>query len=189
MKNLNRHKGSPGISPSASAQKEASDFFRDILESGLSLRVRVTGRSMAPFLTGGEVVILKKVPLSGLRKGDIIFVCRDGSSPVLHRLVRKKRTDDNRFIFQTRGDALVLLDAPVRHDEVLGKVCRIERIHPAAGMEGIDMESLQQKVMNYLRAMFCLFETYRYSAGLRLFGPGGLYRRNPSRRRPCGEEG
>ena len=59
------HRGSPF---------EALSLFQDILSSGMFLRVRVTGRSMSPFLTGGEIIMIKKTPASCLRKGDLVFL-------------------------------------------------------------------------------------------------------------------
>ena len=55
------------------AKAELSDLFADILNKGLNLRLKVTGRSMQPFLRGGETVTIKKVPCSELRRGDLIF--------------------------------------------------------------------------------------------------------------------
>ena len=42
-------------------EKEKLTFFEDILDKGLTLCVKVTGRSMSPFLQGGEILTIKKV--------------------------------------------------------------------------------------------------------------------------------
>jgi hypothetical protein len=160
------------------AKAEITGFFRDILDSGFSLRVRVTGRSMVPFLKGGEVVTIKKVPEAELRRGDLIFVDCQPGFPVLHRLVRRKRAGKGEFMFQSRGDALRSFDAPVRHDKILGKVCKIERICPESGSEKIHMEASLQRKMNYLRALVSLFGAYCHYGHLRLFRRKSLCRRN-----------
>ena len=52
---------------------ETVAFFEDILNRGLILRVKVTGRSMLPFLAGGEILTIQKVPSFSLQIGDLIF--------------------------------------------------------------------------------------------------------------------
>ncbi len=181
MKTLCRDNGKPDIpvpAPVSPAKAEMVGFFRDILDSGLSLRVKVTGRSMVPFLRGGEVVTIKKVPETELRRGDLIFVEGQPGFPVLHRLVRRKRARKGEYMFQTRGDALRSFDAPVRHDEILGKVCRIERVCPEFGPEKIHMEASLQRKINYLRAVVSLFESYCHYGRLRLFRRKIICRRN-----------
>ena len=155
------------LSPS---KAEITGLFRDLLADGLSLRVKVTGRSMAPFLRGGEVVTIRKVPRKDLRVGDLIFVGGETGMPLLHRLVRKKRAGVDKYIFQTRGDAVRTLDRPVGHDEVLGRVCRIERFHPVSGFRNMDMNSPFQRGINCLHAYINLFVSLCNGAGLRLLG-------------------
>jgi hypothetical protein len=164
--------------PISAAAAEKARFFSDILDSGFSLRVRVTGRSMVPFLKGGEVVTIKKVPETELRRGDLIFVDGQPGFPVLHRLVRRKRAGKGEFMFQSSGDALRSFDAPVRHDKILGKVCKIERVCPESGPEKIYMEASLQRKINYLRALVSLFESYCHYGRLRLFRRKILCRRN-----------
>jgi signal peptidase I len=156
--------------PLSPSKVEMTGLFRDILADGLSLRVKVTGRSMAPFLRGGEVVTIEKVPREDLRVGDLIFVDGKTGMPLLHRLVRKKRTGVDKYVFQTRGDAVKTLDRPVGHDEVLGRVCRIESFYPVSGFHTMDMNSPFQRGMNYLRASIGLFLSFCNPAGLRLLG-------------------
>ena len=56
-------------------------LFEDILNAGSRLRVRVTGRSMAPFLGGGETVTLKQVPFTSLHRGDLILFKNSHACP------------------------------------------------------------------------------------------------------------
>ena len=130
-------------------------FFEDILNSGLTLRVKVTGKSMSPFLAGGEILAIQKVPAFSLQIGDLIF-CKNGEGfPLLHRIVRKQREKDI-FIFQTKGDALITMDQPVAEHNILGKVCIIEQLLSDGRTKQIDMESSIWKVMNYFQAMISL---------------------------------
>ena len=131
-----------------SSMSEATVLFEDILGAGSRLRVQVTGKSMFPFLRAGDVVTIQKVPDDAMGRGDIIFFKNSHGFPVLHRLIKKKRHIDGIVMFQTKGDALVAFDEPVREREVLGKVIKIEKMHGATGT--MDMESLQWRTINYL---------------------------------------
>lgn len=133
-------------------------LFEDILNRGLRLRTRVTGASMTPFLRGGEILTLRKVGSSSLRKGDLIFFKDRRGFPVLHRIVRKGRRNDMP-IFQTKGDALLCMDNPVFGDDVLGKVSGIEKIRPGGKARHIDMESRLQRSINYLLAVTGLYRS------------------------------
>lgn len=142
---------------------EAYAFFEDILNRGLSLRLRATGRSMSPFLRGGEIVTIKKVPCSSLRIGDLIFFKNRERSLLLHRIVKKQRTG-NGLVFHTKGDAVHGIDNPVNENKILGKVCTVEKIASCAPMKPIDMESSRQMGVNYVRAKVGLGTSKFYSA-------------------------
>ena len=131
---------------------ESSELFADILANGLSLRVQVTGGSMAPFLKGGEILTIRKDPSSLLRVGDLIFFRDSDGFPVLHRIVRKARKKDM-AVFQTKGDALLSIDDPVCEPDILGKVWAIERMDADGKAVHIDMESFMQKGINYFFAV------------------------------------
>ena len=144
------------------SKAELSVFFADILNMGLSLRVKVTGRSMQPFLRGGETVTIKKVPCSELRIGDLIFFDSSAGSPVLHRIVRKRMSDGDKLTFQTRGDGLLAFDEETHEDNVLGKVLRIEKPSLSGKTTHIDMNSLFYRCVNFSVAFLGFFKTQTY---------------------------
>ncbi len=133
----------------------AAELFKDILGRALSLRVRVTGNSMAPFLNGGEMLTVRKVRTSSLRIGDLIFCRTRDNSLLLHRIVAK-RVKDGSLVFQTKGDALFSLDEPVCESDILGKVCRVEKLLSDGRTKQIDTETSIWKAVNYLQAMISL---------------------------------
>jgi signal peptidase I len=133
-------------------QPDILRLFEDILRNGTGLRVRVTGRSMAPFLRGGEIVTIKKVAYASLRIGDLIFFKGRNTSPLLHRIVKKQRTE-NGLVFQTKGDAVQGADEPVSEHNILGKVCIIEKNIFGMGTKRVYMESRFWKMINYLFAI------------------------------------
>ena len=110
--------------PDSSTTSSLLDLLRELLGQGLSVRVTVTGRSMQPFLQGGESVILRSVRSEALQIGDLIFFVDTGNRPVLHRIVRRKRQKKT-IQFQTKGDGLVGLDAPIFGSQVLGRVEKV----------------------------------------------------------------
>jgi len=143
-------------------QPDILRLFEDILRNGTSLRVRVTGRSMAPFLNGGEILTIKKIPDSSFQIGDLIFFKTRYGSLLLHRIIRKQYKD--MVIFQTKGDAAVIPDEPVSEHDVLGKVYKIEKILSSGRTKHIDMESPFWKTINYMLAVINIGKSKTYTA-------------------------
>jgi signal peptidase I len=134
-------------------QPDILRLFEDILRSGTSLRVRVTGRSMTPFLRGGEVLTIRRTPCVSLRKGDLILYRDKNDLPVLHRIINKQKGDNGTFRFLAKGDAVVIPDEPVGDKDILGKVCIVEY-----GPKHINLESRRWGAVNYLLAAISLLE-------------------------------
>jgi len=126
-----------------------------MLNAGLTLRVKVTGKSMVPVLQGGEILTIKKMLSCSLHIGDLIFFKTLYGVPLLHRIVGKQREKDM-FVFQTKGDALITMDQPVTEHSVIGKVCRIEKPFSGGRTKQIEMESGTWKVINYFQAILGL---------------------------------
>ena len=134
-------------------------LYEDILNSGSCLRVKVTGRSMSPFLHGEEILTIKKVPYTSLQRGDLILFKNHLGYPVLHRIINKKQDQDDVISFQTKGDAMIVFDEPVRNNKILGKVCKIED-----GSKYINMETKMWSRINYMAAVISLLESRLYFA-------------------------
>ncbi|MCP4689721.1 MAG: hypothetical protein GY859_16830 [Desulfobacterales bacterium] len=108
---------------------------------------------MAPFLLGGEIVTIKKAPLSSFRRGDLVFFKNNQGFLTLHRLIGKRK---DMAVIRTKGDALASPDEPVEKERILGKVYKIETIDPLFGSGNINMESIRWKAINYLIALIHL---------------------------------
>jgi signal peptidase I len=139
-------------------------LFEDILDDEINLRVKVTGRSMEPFLRGGEILTIKKVPYASLQKGDLIFFKNRHGLPVLHRIIKKSTNS-----IQTKGDALMAFDEPVCENDVLGKVCMVEKIKPRGEIKSINMESFFWRNFNCFIALFNSFKTKTYFSARRIY--------------------
>jgi len=142
---------------------ETSALFQEILNRGLILRVKATGRSMSPFLAGGEILTIRKVPGAHLYPGDLIFFKTVNGSLLLHRIMKKKFNSSS-YVLQTKGDALIALDEPVTEHDIFGKACRIEKKSAAGQIKHVDMESLYWRTINYLRALTGLVKSDTYFA-------------------------
>jgi len=131
-------------------------LFDEILKGGSSLRIRVTGDSMVPFLMGGDIVTIKKTPEFSFSRGDLIFFRNSRNIPILHRIIKR---DKKAMTLLTKGDALGYCDRPVRIMDVMGRVCNIEKEKALPGLRHINMESIHWRAVNYLIATFYLMRT------------------------------
>lgn len=88
----------------------------------LGLRVTtVLSGSMSPSLQVGDLVMVREVPASSVRPGDVILFGREGV-PVLHRVV-EVRQESRGWSFLTKGDANSSPDStPVSSSQLLGKM-------------------------------------------------------------------
>ncbi|MFD1721055.1 signal peptidase I [Amnibacterium endophyticum] len=87
---------------------------------GLDLVVFATG-SMTPAFPQGAVAVAQRVPLDGIRVGDVVTVDRPGRLPITHRVV-DVRVSGDRAELRLRGDANRVAD-PVPY--VVGHVSRV----------------------------------------------------------------
>jgi signal peptidase len=80
----------------------------------------VSGPSMKPGLSPGDVVVARDVEPEAIAIGDIIRV-RTANGFVIHRVVQIDETDEGLW-FTTKGDNNNVRDAPIRESQVAGKV-------------------------------------------------------------------
>jgi signal peptidase len=83
---------------------------------------------MHPTIRHGDLITVEPVAPSNLKRGDIIFYrLQDGF--IAHRIVDIEERNGCGLTFILRGDASVSDDAPVKPEQVLGKVVCLERNH------------------------------------------------------------
>ncbi|MCI5131494.1 MAG: hypothetical protein D3904_08200 [Candidatus Electrothrix sp. EH2] len=105
-------------------EQGAFELIRSLLHQGISVRVRVSGRSMQPLLKDGDIVELAPVEEPYPRIGDIVFFRDQSGNPLLHRLIRRRYRDKLRYL-QTKGDACGGFDSFVPEKHIIGYVRRI----------------------------------------------------------------
>ena len=92
------------------------EFIRPMLQQGLSVRFQALGCSMSPAIRDGEMVEVRPVKLTELRKDDIVLA-KSSSGLRLHRIVV---LDVARDLFLTRGDCGQEDDPPLAGAQILG---------------------------------------------------------------------
>lgn len=133
------------------ARAELGGLFEEILAKGADLRVSVTGQSMRPFIRSGATLTISPVRAEHLRVGDVVVFKGRDAAPVIHRLVAIRRDAGGSAVLQTKGDATVMLDEPVRPEQVLGRVTKIEE-----GGSVVNLDAAFQRAMGGLRARLTL---------------------------------
>ncbi len=101
----------------------ACELAAETLHSEGKLRLQVIGSSMLPAVLPGDVLILERAAAGVIREGDIVLFSRDRRL-FAHRVIATSIGVDQ---IQTRGDAMTQVDAPLSHDQLLGRVSKIVR--------------------------------------------------------------
>jgi signal peptidase I len=97
----------------------------EALRSFGTLRFPATGWSMLPTVWSGETLVVERVHPAQVRVGDVVLVAHEVKLTA-HRIVAVP--DGSRHShWITQGDALPIADAPVRDEELLGRVAYLIR--------------------------------------------------------------
>ncbi|MBW1988182.1 MAG: signal peptidase I [Deltaproteobacteria bacterium] len=99
----------------------AGELFRELLEQGVTVRLRVTGGSMKPAIRSGDVVLVRPVNGRRIAPGDVVLFGDASGKMVLHRVEAVERKPGG-TVLRTRGDAAVHPDLPVPLGQVWGVV-------------------------------------------------------------------
>lgn len=89
-----------------------------LLEDGKSVKIKPTGGSMVPFITGDRDMVEIKAVSPNLKRGDIVLYRRDNSKYVLHRIYDVK--DDGYYML---GDSQRVIEGPIRAEQIVAQ-CR-----------------------------------------------------------------
>ncbi len=102
--------------------RDALPRMTEILNSGDSFRLMVTGNSMLPFLRHRQDRVILAPVSRPIRRGDILFYLRGPEQCILHR-VHTVRPDGTLMMC---GDSQVALE-PIRAEQVLARVTHVDR--------------------------------------------------------------
>jgi signal peptidase I len=84
---------------------------------------------MHPAIKDGEIVMVKHIEPSKVKRGDIILykACEVGGSVIAHRVITVNKRKETVTSFVLRGDASQTCDLPITPEQILGKVISVER--------------------------------------------------------------
>lgn len=86
----------------------------------------IVSESMAPKYTVGDIIIIKDVDVSTLKKGDdITYYGKSGSyngKTITHRVLAIEKNSAGKYLIQTKGVNNISLDPIIEGDQVIGKV-------------------------------------------------------------------
>jgi signal peptidase I len=102
------------------------DLSRELLRRGYSVRFRPKGFSMHPTIRDGEAVTVAPTTAHAIKRGDILLY-QTKRGVTAHRVVEIRERGQSAAVFILRGDSLASCDAPVRGEQILGKVISVER--------------------------------------------------------------
>ena len=107
--------------PVAALERSKVALLGDVLRRFGEATVRVTGSSMLPSIWPGDVLTIRRRPLSEVRRRQIAVYTRHGRL-VVHRVIAHASHH-----VVTQGDAVPSPDPPVREPELLGIVAFVSR--------------------------------------------------------------
>jgi phage repressor protein C with HTH and peptisase S24 domain len=95
-----------------------------VLATGHAFRFKAKGWSMTPFIRDGDVISIVPITMDRCRLGEVVAFTRPETGHlVVHRIIGGTGRD-----YLIQGDSAVdETDGIISHDQLLGKVSRVER--------------------------------------------------------------
>jgi signal peptidase I len=145
-------------------------MIEETLNRGHSIRFRAPGGSMYPTICDGDLITVEPIKPAAVIVGDIILY-QHKSKVTVHRVLRILKRSEKKsrsalqgpqdhslsetLVFFFRGDAAISDDAPVRSEQILGKVVSIERNN-----HRIDPYRLRIKLRYKTRRLACRIKRF-----------------------------
>jgi signal peptidase I len=107
--------------------------------------VKVSGRSMIPWIRPDDVLLVHCAGMDGVSPGQVVLFARGGRL-IAHRVIGRRRVAGQAFL-ETKGDATWDADAPISETELLGRVTQVFR-----DGRSIALETLHQAALGCLLA-------------------------------------
>lgn len=101
-----------------------TELASGLLSEGKSIRFRVSGGSMYPFIRDGYEVRVDPADISGIDPGDIVLCRSAGGSVFAHRVVGREDDGAERSLI-TKGDSSLQMDGSVHGRDLLGRVTAV----------------------------------------------------------------
>lgn len=113
----------------------AQRLLVELLSGETSVRIRVTGRSMAPFILDGDILTITPAGREAACAGEVV-VYVDGAARLIAHRVLARRESAGGVVLTLQGDAGRAAVERVRRDRVLGRVRVLERGGRVIALDG-----------------------------------------------------
>ncbi|MFZ0211095.1 MAG: signal peptidase I [Candidatus Acidiferrales bacterium] len=130
---LQRNLPYPEVAPECQVPRDSADNGPKEVAGILSAKgwafLKVSGKSMLPWIRPGDVVFLRKAKIEEIERGDVVVFESNGSLCV-HRMIApccSGAEQEKRFGLVTKGDCVAEADEPIFAEEFRGKVAFIYR--------------------------------------------------------------
>lgn len=114
---------SPSVEDDGPGAGSAADVTGTIRRRGWAF-LRVSGKSMLPWIREGDIVFLRQTPIREVVRGDVVVFRKNGTLCV-HRVLATRghaAPGESHVSLITKGDATADADSPVSFGDVLGRV-------------------------------------------------------------------
>lgn len=96
--------------------------IQEIVESGKSTTILVSGNSMSPFIIHGRDSVMVSPIVTPLKKGDIAFFRRRDGRFIMHRICKVAK-DGYYFV----GDGQIDIEGPIDREQIFAVVTAVQR--------------------------------------------------------------
>lgn len=102
--------------------QDFDNLAQEVLARGLTLRIKVNGESMHPFIRNDDILIIEPKGAADINIGDIVLNRQPSGAYIVHRLIKR----DGAATLVTKGDSQSNYDVPFAAEQVIGRVVQIE---------------------------------------------------------------
>jgi len=124
----------------------AMDMLNEVIERDEDVPLKTFGVSMAPFIYGGEWVVVRRASGEKIRLGDVV-IYQAGNVFIAHRVVRK-RVQNGRVYFTVKGDAHLEAEGEIAAGEIVARVVALQKAD-----KRIDLDLPRWRLANRLIAL------------------------------------
>jgi hypothetical protein len=124
----------------------AMDMLNEVIERDEDVPLKTFGLSMAPFIYGGDWVVVRRVGAEKIRLGDVV-IYQAGNVFVAHRVICR-REQDGRVYVTVKGDAHLVAEGEIAAGEIVARIVALQR----AGKR-IDLDRPRWRLANRLIAL------------------------------------
>lgn len=130
------------------------EVLKESIQKGESIKIKLGGNSMWPFIKNGTNATIKKIEIEKLKIGDIIIFLIN-NKVIVHRIILLNKSKKE---ITTKGDNMFFCDKKISSSEYIGKIISLE----------IDNKTINPDLNSYYKAKFSYLITPIFKLGLKL---------------------